>query len=151
MFLYMVLENFITLHEAVQFSQHHLAKIFSSFYIRPPLTTFIDRKCVCVCVCVCVSRCSILVRSSSCLFLCNTIFFSDNCFCWSVIKSCPTLRPHELQHYNLLVFYIVWSLRVQFLQFCSFSRFLWLFGIFCVSIQILKLFILVLWKMSLVF
>ena len=42
---------------------------------------------------------------------------------------------------------IIWSQGTWFLQFYfSFSRLLWLFGIFCVSIQILKCFTLVLWK-----
>ena len=44
-----------------------------------------------------------------------------------------------------------WSQEACFFQLCSFSRLFWLFGIFCVSIQILKWFVLVLWRMPLVF
>ena len=44
-----------------------------------------------------------------------------------------------------------WSQAVWFLQFhSSFSRLLWLFEVFCISLQIVKLFILVLWKIPLV-
>ena len=47
---------------------------------------------------------------------------------------------------------IVWTQRVWFLQLCySFSRLSQLFGVFYISIQNLKLFVLVLWKMPLVF
>ena len=43
-----------------------------------------------------------------------------------------------------------WSQAGWFLQFhSSFSRFLWLFKVFCISIQIVKLFVLVLWKIPL--
>ena len=46
---------------------------------------------------------------------------------------------------------IVWSQAGWFLQFhSSFSRLLWLFEVFCISIQIVKLFVLVLWKIPLV-
>ena len=46
----------------------------------------------------------------------------------------------------------VWSQWVWFLQLnYSFSRSFWLLGVFYVSIQIFKLFVLVLWKMPLVF
>ena len=41
---------------------------------------------------------------------------------------------------------IVWSQAGWFLQFhSSFSRLLWLFEVFCISIRIVKLFVLVLW------
>ena len=44
---------------------------------------------------------------------------------------------------------IVWSQEGWFLQLqYSISRLLWLFGVFCVSIWIVKCFVLVLWKMS---
>jgi len=44
-----------------------------------------------------------------------------------------------------------WSQAGWFLQFHSaFSRLLWLFEVFCISIQIVKLFVLVLWKILLV-
>ena len=53
--------------------------------------------------------------------------------------------------YTIQLCSIVWSQESWFLQFhSSFSRLLWLFGLFCVSIQIVKLFVLVLWKLSLV-
>ena len=41
----------------------------------------------------------------------------------------------------------VWFLQLHF----SCSRLLWLFGVFCVSIQIVQFFVLILWKMSFVF
>ena len=44
---------------------------------------------------------------------------------------------------------IVWSQEGWFLHLHS-SRLLWLFGVFCVSIWIVKFFVLVLWKMPLV-
>ena len=44
-----------------------------------------------------------------------------------------------------------WSQVGWFLQFhSSFSRLLWLFEVFCISIQIVKLFVLVLWRIPLV-
>ena len=43
-----------------------------------------------------------------------------------------------------------WSQAGWFLQFHSFSRLLWLFKVFCISIQIVKLFVLVLWRIPLV-
>ena len=43
-----------------------------------------------------------------------------------------------------------WSQAGSFLQFHSFSRLLWLFEVFCISVQIVKLFVLVLWKILLV-
>ena len=44
-----------------------------------------------------------------------------------------------------------WSQVGWFLQFhSSFSRLLWLFKVFCISIQIVKLFVLALWRMLLV-
>ena len=47
---------------------------------------------------------------------------------------------------------IAWHQRGWFLQLCSFfSRLVCLLGVFCVSIENLKLFVLVLWKMLLVF
>ena len=46
---------------------------------------------------------------------------------------------------------IVWSQASWFLQFhSSFSRLLWLFKFFHISIQMVKLFVLVLWKIPLV-
>ena len=46
---------------------------------------------------------------------------------------------------------IVWHQVVWHHQFhSSFSRLLWLFGVFCVSIQIFGIFVLVLWNMPLV-
>ena len=46
---------------------------------------------------------------------------------------------------------IVWSQEAWFLQLhFSFSRQLWLFKVFCVSIQIVKMFALILWKIPLV-
>ena len=44
----------------------------------------------------------------------------------------------------------VWSQAGWFFQFhSSFSRLLWLFKVFCISIQIVKLFVLALWKIPL--
>ena len=45
----------------------------------------------------------------------------------------------------------LWSQAGWFLQFhSSFSKLLWLFEVFCISIQIVKLFVLVLWRILLV-
>ena len=46
---------------------------------------------------------------------------------------------------------IVWSQEAWYLQlhFC-FSRLLWLFGVICVSIQIVNFFVLILWKIPLI-
>ena len=43
-----------------------------------------------------------------------------------------------------------WSQAGWFLQFHSFTRLLWLLEVFCISIQIVKLFVLALWKIPLV-
>ena len=51
----------------------------------------------------------------------------------------------------LLLCSIVWSQGAWFFLLCSSSKLFWLFRVFCVSIQILTLFFLVLWKMPLVF
>ena len=46
---------------------------------------------------------------------------------------------------------LIWSQEGWFLQFhSSFSRLLWFLGVFCVTIQIMKLFVLALWKILLV-
>ena len=55
--------------------------------------------------------------------------------------------PHSLDDCSFLV----WSQAGWFLQFySSSSRLLWLFKVFCISIQIVKLFVIVLWKILLV-
>ena len=62
------------------------------------------------------------------------------CFCASTILS-----------WWLQLCSIIWSQEVWFLQLHpSFARLLWLFGVFSVSIWIVKFFVLVLWKMPLV-
>ena len=75
--------------------------------------------------------------SLSFLFCSIDLYF---CFCASTILS-----------WWLWLCSIVWSQVGWFHQFhSSFSKFLWLFEVFCVSIQIVKLFVLVLWKILLV-
>ena len=58
------------------------------------------------------------------------------------------------QYYTVLITVVcstVWSQAGWFLQFhSSFSRLPWLFRVFCISLQIVKLFVLVLWKILLV-
>ena len=54
-------------------------------------------------------------------------------------------------HFDYVSFYsnsnLVWNKRVWCLPFCFlFSRLLWLFGVFCDSVQILGLFVLLTWK-----
>ena len=63
------------------------------------------------------------------------------CFC-----TIPTL-------FQLLWFYsVLWNLRAWYLRVCSsFSRVLQLVRVFCVSTHIFELFVLVLWKVPLVF
>jgi len=62
------------------------------------------------------------------------------CFCASTILS-----------WWLQLYIIIWSQKGGFLQLhSSFSRLLWLFKVFCVSICIVKFFVLVLWKIPLV-
>ena len=62
------------------------------------------------------------------------------CFCASTIGS-----------WWLYLCSIIWRQKGWFFQLhSSFSRLLWLLGIFCVSIWIVKFFLLVLWKMPLV-
>ena len=76
------------------------------------------------------------------------VYFWTLLFCWSCLFLC---QYHTLLTTVAFVVSIVWSQVIWFLQFCSFSRLFWLFRVFCVSIQHLKLFVLVLWKMPLVF
>ena len=57
---------------------------------------------------------------------------------------------HYILSWWLWLCSIVWSQAGWFLQFHSFSRLLWLFKVFCISIQIVKLFVLALWKILLV-
>ena len=47
--------------------------------------------------------------------------------------------------------FILWSQIAWFLQLCfSFSRLLWILGVFCVSIWIIKVFVLIVWEMPLI-
>ena len=76
-------------------------------------------------------------RSLGFLFCSIDLYF---CLCASTILS-----------WWLWLYSRAWSQASWFLQFhSSFSRLLWLFEVFCISIQILKWFVLVLWKIWLV-
>ena len=117
--------RFIILHVVDQFSQHHLLKRLSFLHciFWPPLS-----KIRCPEVCGFISGLSILFHWSIFLSLCqyHTVLMTVVCG-------------------------IVWSQEHWFLQFhSSFLRLLWLFRVFYVSIQIVKLFALVLWKILLV-
>ena len=129
--------NFILLHVAIQFSQHHLLKrcLFSMLdscllcyrldeykYVTlflGFLYCFIDLY-FCLCVCVCVPVPCHLDYCSSALNLSKSSFGSFyNILCDELFDLIPSF-----------IF--------------SFLRLLWLFGIFCVSIQIVKFFALIL-------
>ena len=80
-------------------------------------------------------------------------------------KSMALFLDSTLSHWSMCLFLcqlhtvwlllpcsIVWSQGVWFFLLCSSSsKLFWLFRVFCVSIQILTLFFLILWKMPLVF
>ena len=104
--------NLIVLHGAVQFSQHHLLKRLSSLlYILASLV--VDWPYVLVYFYVLYP---VSFLWSMCLFLhqFHTVLITELCS-------------------------IVWSQGAWFLQLhFSFSRLLWLFRVFCVSIQIVK-------------
>ena len=55
--------------------------------------------------------------------------------------------PYCFNYYSFEIHFVI----RKHLQFCSFSRLLWLFGVFCGSVQILWLFELFLWIMSMEF
>ena len=123
-FVYGVREcsNFILLHVAVQFSQHHLLKglSFLHYLFLHPFHRLIDLRCV-----------GLSLGFLFCSVDLHVCFYSSTIPFWR-LQLCS----------------IVWSQGAWFLQLCfSFSRLLWLFGVFCVSMQIFKFFVLVLWKM----
>ena len=121
--LCMVLEvsHFILFNVAVQCSQHHLLKKLSFPHCIFLLPLSKIR-------CVGVSRAFYLVPH---------LYF---CLCTSTILS-----------WWLWLCGIVWSQEGWLLQLhSSSSRLLWLFRVFCVSIWIVKFFVLVLWKMTLI-
>jgi len=69
-------------------------------------------------------------------------------FLFCSINLCVCFCASTILFWLLQLCNITWSLELWCLQACfSFSRLLWLFRIFCGSIQILGLFVLVLWKM----
>ena len=117
--------SFILLQVVDQFSQHHLLKRLSLIHciFLPPLS-----KIKCPQVHGFISGLSIL-------------------FHWSIFLS--------LCQYHTVLMTVVcsraWSQAGWFLRFhSSFSRLLWLFEVFCISIQIVKLFALALWRIPLV-
>ena len=116
---------FFFLQVVDQFSQHHLLKRLSFLLciFLPPLSKI---------------RCHRFVDLSLGFLFCSfDLYF---CFCASTILS-----------WWLWLCSRVWSQTGWFLQFhSSFSRLLWLFEVFCISIRIVKLFVLVLWKIPLV-
>ena len=114
--------SFILLKVVDQFSQNHLWKRLSFLHciLLPPLS-----KIRCPYVYGFISGLSILFHWS--IFLCASTILSW--WLWLCSRA--------------------WSQAGWFLQFySSFSRLLWLFEVFCISIQIVKLFVLVLWKIS---
>ena len=117
--------NFILLHVAVQFSQHHLLKRLSFLHciFLPPLS-----KIRWSYVRGFISELSILFHWSIFLFLCQ---------CHTVLLT-------------VALYYFLKSRSLIPPALFFFLRLLWLFGVFCVSIQIVKFFVLVLWKMPLV-
>ena len=122
--------NFILLHVAVQFSWHHLLKRLSLPHciFLPPLSKIRYPQ-----VHGFISGLSILFHWSTFLFL----FFFFLCQYHTVLMT--------------VVCSIIWNQEGWFLQLhSSFSRLLWLFGVFCVSIRTVKFIALVLWKMPLV-
>ena len=111
--------NFILLHVAVQFSQHHLLKRlpFPIVY-----SWLLCHKLIDIYVWVCF----------------RTLFCFIN-LCLFLYQYCAVLI--------LWLCYIVWNEGAQCLQLCfSFSGLLCLFRVFCVSTQTSELFFLVLWK-----
>ena len=117
--------HFILLHVAVQFSQHDLMK------------TLCFRHCI-----------SLSLSQISWPQVCGFVSGLSILFHWSIFLS---NAASTLMFWWWQLCSIVWSPGAWFphLHF-SFLELLWLFSIFCVSIQILKYFILVLWKMPLI-
>ena len=116
--------SFILLQVVHQFSQHHLLKRLSFLHciFLPPLSKI---RCPQVNGFVSGPFCSI-----------------DLCFC---------LCASTILSWWLLLHSRAWSQAGWFLHFhSSFSRLLWLSKGFCNSIQIVKLFVLILWKITLV-
>ena len=110
--------DFILLHEAVQILQDHLLKrfFFLCCIFFSPVSYY---KCISL----------FLSFLSCCIDLCA-------CFCASAIL-----------FWLLQLCSIVWIKRAWYLQLRSlYSRLFWLYRVFCVSTQIEKLFVLVLWK-----
>ena len=117
-FVYGVREcsNFILSHVAVQFSQHHLLKRLSFLH------------CISCLFCL-----RLTYHKCMSLFLSSLFCSIDLCICFYIryISDCSFVVQSEV--------------RACFLQLhFSFSILLWLFGVFCVSIQIVKFFVLVL-------
>ena len=113
--------NFILLHEAILFWQHHLLKRLSFL------------------LCIFLLPLSYISRSQVHGFISVSLFCSIDlhvCFCASAIL-----------FWLLQLCSIVWIKRAWYLQLRSlYSRLFWLYRVFCVSTQIEKLFVLVLWK-----
>ena len=77
-------------------------------------------------------------------------WFLGSAFC--SINTCACFCASTILFLVLQLCSISWNLKLWYLQFCSpFSRLLWLFRVFCSSVQILGLFVLVLWKILSVF
>ena len=132
--------NFILLHVAVQFSEHHLLKrlSFPHCIFLTPFSKIRYHRCM-----------GLFLGFLSCS---TSLYF---CFCASTILSSV---PVPYLSFSIGLYFcfctstvlvlIIWSQEGWFLQLhSSFSRLLWLFGVFCVSIWIVKYFVLVLCKM----
>ena len=111
---------FIFLQVVDQFSQHHLLKRLSLLH------------------------CIFLLPLSKvrCPYVCGFISGLSILFHWPIFLSL-------CQYHTVLMTWLcsrAWSQASWFLQFhSSFSRLLWLCEVFCISIQIVKLFVLALW------
>lgn len=152
-----------------------LLPVFSSSFVASGLTfrSFIQFECIFV-----YDKrewCSLILLHVAVQFPC-TVYWRDCLFsigysfllCWRLtdqviegsflgflfcsIDLCVYFCASTILSWSLQLCPRTWSQELWCLQLCfSFSRLLWLFGVFCGSIQILGLFVLVFWKMLLVF
>ena len=88
----------------------------------------------------CILCCRLIDHMSVGLFLCSLFCSIDLCVCFC---ACTILFYYS--------FVLVWNMKVLYLQLCYFSFLLWQFWILCDFIHILGLFVLVMWKMLLLF
>ena len=94
---------------------------------------------------------------SHCVFL-STVFQIDWLYTWVHIWAlcymfgvCVCVCVPETYCFDYLAFCVVWNQGAWYLKVCFFSRWLWLYGVFCGSTHILGLFVQILWKKAWVF